>query len=198
MIHLIIGRQGSGKTLLLVRLAEQFRMANPQATIYANFHLRFEYDRIKYKNIIACKLVDCITLLDEIHLILPARLAMRRVNQQICDKFLSMARKQNNEIFGTTQTLRKVDIRFREEADYVYYCTKYAYLHGRWMEILHDSMLKKSDMVMIAVEVEDVLSGNFVRLAFHGNRYYDLYDTHEIIEVEGLEEALEKSRKRRK
>lgn len=194
-IHLILGRQGSGKTLFLVKLAlAEFQKKNRK--IYANFKLNFDFNQINYSDIINCRLIDCITLLDEVHLILPARLSMRAVNVEICDSFLSMARKQNNEIYGTTQTMRKVDIRFREEADYIYYCTKFAYLNNKWVEVLHDSMTKKETPVMIEVTIEETFSGNIIKTAFMGNKFYDLFDTKEIIRIKGLQEALEKKKKK--
>ena len=124
-IHLLLGKQGSGKTLLLVKIALQYLRKGHK--IYSNIHLNFDYSALDYNDIIECKLNNSVVLLDEIHLLLPSRRSLSKRNTEICDNFLSMARKQNTEIIGTTQTARKVDIRFREEADYVYQCTKYVF-----------------------------------------------------------------------
>ena len=185
-IHLILGRQGSGKTLLMVKLAWDYYHRAKNAKIYTNFHLKFPYRHLHFKEIINCQLTDCKTFLDEVHLLLPARRSMKSTSVKICDRFLSMARKQNNEIYGSTQIARKVDVRFREEADYLYFCSKWAYINERWVEILHESMLRDDDLVMIKVEVEDTITGNMVRFAFNGNKYYDLYDTREIVDIEGM------------
>lgn len=193
-IHLILGRQGSGKTLFLVKLAfSEYQKKNRK--IYANFKLNFPFKRINYDDIINCRLTDCVTLLDEAHLILPARLSMRAINIEICDSFLSMARKQNNEVYASTQTMRKIDVRYREEADYIYYCTKFAYLNGKWLEVLHDSLIKPDTPVMIEVRVEETYSGDMIKTAFIGNRYYEMFNTKEIVKINGLREAMEKKKK---
>lgn len=198
-INLIIGRQGSGKTLLLVKLAYDNYKQQLKRKIYANFKLNIPFNRIDYDDIINCRLIDCMTLLDEVHLILPARLSMRGVNIEICDNFLSMARKQNNNIYATTQTLRKVDVRFREEADFIYYCTKYAYINGSWVEIIHDAMLPQQNVkTMIGVQIEETYSGDVINTAFMGNQYYDKFNTKEIVKITGLLEAMQRKKKKTK
>lgn len=192
MIHLVVGRQGSGKTLLLVKTAYESFMRREK--IYSNIHLNFDFDKINYEDIINCRLTDCVTLLDEIHLLLPSRLALRKINQEICDNFLSMARKQHNEVYGTTQTLRKVDIRFREEADFVYYCTKYAYIKGQWVEVLHNFNLHPKTPIMVAGERIETYSGIGVKFNFIGNEYFEMYDTYQIIKIGGLDEAMKKKK----
>lgn len=193
MIHLAVGRQGSGKTLLLVKTAhESFKR---RKRIYSNFHLNFDYNKIIYADIINCRLTNCITLLDEVHLLLPARLSLRRINQEICDNFLSMARKQQNDVYGSTQSLRKVDVRFREEADMIYYCTKYAYIDNQWIEVLHNFSFDPQTPIMVGVVAEETYSGQIARFNFVGNYYYDMFDTNQIVRVEGLEEAMRKKRK---
>lgn len=104
MIHLIIGRQGSGKTLFLVKKAYQFHLEGK--TIYSNIHLNFPYKQLNYNDIIDCNLEDGVVLLDEIHLILNSRSAMSRINNQITTSFMSMVRKKGLEVYGTTQSLR--------------------------------------------------------------------------------------------
>jgi len=185
MIHLVIGRQGSGKTLFLVRTAWATHLKG--ADVYSNVHLKFDYKELNYHDIVDCKLTNCMTLLDEVHQLLPARLSMRKINREICDNFLSMARKQNNEVYGTTQTLRKVDIRFREEADYIYFCTKYAYANDCWTEVLHSFPLHPNVPIMVKLEVEETYSGNVIENFFLGNEFYDKFDTNQIVRVKGLD-----------
>lgn len=186
MIHLILGRQGSGKTLLMVKVA--YAMMKKGRKIYSNVHFNFPYDKLNYRDIVDCKLKKACVFIDEIHLLLSARLFMKRTSIKICDSFLSMARKQETEIYGTTQTARKVDVRFREEADYIYYCSKYAYDGNKWVEVLHNFNLDATIPIMIHIEVEETFSGNFSRLFFKGNDYYSLYDTMQVVKVEGLPE----------
>lgn len=186
MIHLILGRQGSGKTLFLVMKGYEFYKKNQ--TVYSNIDLKFPYEQLDYNDIVESRLRDGVVLLDEVHLLLPARLAMRRINREICDGFLSQARKTKVDIYGTTQLPRKVDIRFREEADFVYICEKYAHLNKAWVKVLHNQDLPAHIPILINLEVEEMFSGNKVELNFIGNRYFNMFDSRQIIKVRGLNE----------
>ncbi len=64
MIHLILGRQGSGKTLFLVKRA--WDIFNGGGDIYSKVHLNFPYSKLKYEAIIDCKLNHGMVLLAEI------------------------------------------------------------------------------------------------------------------------------------
>jgi len=185
-IHLILGRQGSGKTLLLVKLAYEYLKFGK--TVYSNVHLNMNYKPINYNDIVACNLMDAVVLIDEVHLLLPSRRALSRLNTEICDNFLSMARKQNTEIFGSTQTLRKVDVRFREEADYIYQCTKYVYNENTntWVEALHTHIFDDSVPILIEVEVTETYSLEQKTIIFLGNEYFNMFDTRQVIKIEGL------------
>lgn len=185
MIHLVIGRQGSGKTLFLVRQAWLTHLRN--ADVYSNVHLKFDYKQLDYKDIVDCKLSNCMTLLDEGHQLLPSRLALRKINREICDNFISMVRKQNNELYISTQFERKIDVRVRIEADYVYYCTKYAYSNDKWTEVLHSFPLHPSIPIMVKLEIEESYSGNIVETFFLANEYFDKFDTNQIVRIRGLE-----------
>jgi len=136
--------------------------------------------------------------IDEIHLLLPARLSLRRINIEICDNFLSMARKQNTEIYGTTQTARKVDIRFREEADYVYKVKKYAYLDNNWFDIDHNVSFGPEVPVRIYCRVyslqEEIPKLTSV-FTLDANKCYSLYDTYEIIKIRNLPDLTAKAKK---
>lgn len=187
-IHLILGKQGSGKTLLAVKMA--LDLYTKHRTIYSNVHLSFNYEKINYMDIIECNLSRSVILLDEIHLLLPSRRSLSKRNTEICDKFLSMARKQNTEIIGTTQTMRKVDIRYREEADFLYYCTKYVYdeTKKKWVESLYIDEFDDKIPVIIDVKMIETTTGEMRSISFMGNPLYYLYDTYQIIKIEGLPE----------
>lgn len=184
MIHLIIGRQGSGKTLLLVMLA--YQMLLKKKTIYSNVNLHFPYQVLNYKDIIDCNLQNAAVLLDEIHQLIPARRSLSKRNVEICDNFLSMVRKQGLEVYGTTQTLRKVDIRFREEADYLYVTEKYILQNNQWIRYTHNENLPKSVPIMIKVDITETYSNNTLSMNFMGNKFFDLFDTKQIIKVIGI------------
>jgi len=60
MIELVIGRQGSGKTLFLVKRGfEAYRQGK---TIYSNVDLTFPYKQLDYQDVIDCNLKDAVAL----------------------------------------------------------------------------------------------------------------------------------------
>jgi hypothetical protein len=188
-MHLILGRQGSGKTLFLVMKAYQSYLKGK--TIYSNVALNFPYEQLDYKDIVDCKLRNAVVILDEVHLLLPARKSMSKQNIAICDGFLSMIRKADLDLYGTTQTIRKVDVRFREEADYIYVCDKSALLkradgHVGWRKITHNQNLNPKTPIKITMNVEETFSGATMKINFLGNPLFKMYDTNQIIKVKGI------------
>lgn len=184
MIHLVLGKQGSGKTLYLVLKAYEFYKKG--FTVYSNVHLKFPYKKLNYNDIVNCKLEKAMVIIDEVHLLLSARNSMSRINREICDSFLSMVRKKGLEVYATTQTPRKVDVRFRDESDYIYRCTKYGFIGNKWIEILHNQDLPSSIMIMIKLSIEETYSNNCISSSFHANPLFKLYDTRQIIQITGL------------
>lgn len=181
-IHLILGYQGSGKTLYMVKIAYEYYKKGYK--IYSNIHLTgIPYELITINDVIECKYHDALVLIDEIHILLPSRNSMSKNSRKICDGFLSMVRKAKLEVYGSTQTMRKVDIRFREEADYLYYCTKYAFLYGKWDLVQHSQDLNKDIPIMINLNVIDAISNNSVDLKFYGNPLFKLFDTRQIVKI---------------
>lgn len=181
MIHLVIGRQGSGKTLYLVKKAYEYYKQG--YTIYSNVHLNFPYKKLKYNDIIDCKLENGVVIIDEIHLLLSARNSMSKINREICDSFLSMVRKKGLIVYGTTQTERKVDIRFREEKDFFYICRKYAFINDKWVEVMHNQNLSKTIPIMVQLDCTEMFSNQSLEFSFIANEYFNLYDTRQIIKV---------------
>jgi len=186
MITLVIGRQGSGKTLLLVKKAYEYYKKGK--TIYSNIKLNFPFKPIDYNDIIECKLENAVVILDEIHLLLSSRNSMSKINRLIVDGFLSMVRKMGLTIIASTQTERKVDVRFREEKDFLYACNKYAYINNTWQEVLHNQNLDKSVPLMIHLDIREEFSMNWIAMSFIGNQYFDLYDTTEIVKIKGVDD----------
>lgn len=190
MIHLVTGMQGSGKTLYLVKKAhEEYKKGK---TIYSNVAFNFPYNQLDYNDIVECNLKNAVVILDEIHQLLPSRRSLSEININICDGFLSMVRKQGLEIYGSTQTQRKVDVRFREEADYIYLCEKWAFLKNNWAKVTESEDLNKDVPIIISVMICQSFSGSIIQTSFKGNEYFKLYDTKQIIKVKGINEIKKK------
>jgi len=90
-------------------------------------------------------------------------------------------------ILGSTQTERKVDVRFREEKDYFYMATKYGFIDNRWSEVLHNQNLSRNVPIRIKLDIEETYSGNSISTNFAGNFYFKLYDTKQIIKIKGID-----------
>lgn len=196
MIHLVVGRQGSGKTVFIVNKAWEAHKRG--MTIYSNVHLNFPYVPLNYEDIINCKLHHGMVIIDEVHRLLPARASIQKRNRLICDGFLSMVRKKKLEVYGSTQTLRKVDVRFREEQDFIYICSKWCYLDGQWGEAIHNYNLPLDVPIMVKLKVIEGFSLQEITISFIGNPYFDMYDSEQIINIDEdkLDESMEKKKKK--
>lgn len=183
MISLVVGRQGSGKTLFLVLRALQ--AAREGRRVYSNVHLRgIKYVPIRFSEIIECKYSNGVLLLDEAHLYLPARAALSKKSRLIVDGFLSMVRKKRLDVLGSTQLERKIDVRFREEKDYLFVCSKFLNVGGRWVECV--GARQPSGEVVIRVDALDCFSQRMRSFAFGANVLYQRFDTDQIIRVDDL------------
>jgi len=182
MIHLIIGRQGSGKTLFMVKKAYEYYKQG--RTVYSNVHLNFPYKKLRYDDIVNYRLKNGIVIIDEIHQLLNSRKAMTKRSIKICSGFLSMVRKQGLEVFGSTQLLRKVDINFREETAYFYVCSEWQDSNKQWKETTHNYNLSLDIPIMINLKIIESFSEQELNMCFIGNNYFDMYDSTQLIEID--------------
>ena len=178
---LIIGKQGSGKTLMSTKLALDPYDADNSIRIFSNYELfdaDFTYITFntalevnKDKLDILAQLDkdpdffnNSIMLIDEIHLYLDAYDFMRNNNRKL-QTFFSQLRKRNILLIGTTQYIMNVDIRIRRQC----------------MNVLE---MKKVKAPVFQVDTHDIdgyytefISSYFIDLS----DYYDRYDTCELI-----------------
>ena len=185
MIHLVVGKQGSGKTVYVVKKAYDYYKQGK--TIYSNVDLKFPYKLLDYDDIINCRLDNAMVIIDEAHQLLGSRSSMSRINNEITTSFISMVRKKNLDLFLTTQHERKIDARIREmEMDYFYLCTRYAFIKGEWKEVLHNQDVDKNTPINIKIKVIEVDTGTEIIGYFRANPYFKMYDTRQIIRIKGL------------
>jgi hypothetical protein len=99
-----------------------------------------------------------------------------------------MVSKKKLDVYGTTQTIRKVDVRFRDERDYTYYCEKYVYdtTRGRFIECSGQNRDLGDKPVIVSINQIETFSQKESKLKFIANKFYNLYDTYEIILIENL------------
>jgi len=190
VIFLVVGRQGSGKTLLCAALLHDYYKKGYK--VYANISLNFKYNRLNYSDIINCKLKNAVVYMDEAHLILPARSSMKSSSKTIVDNFISMSSKQGLICIFSTQFPQKIDCRISQlETDYNVLCEKFVYINGEWQQTTKDAHELRSTPTIIQVSIEQVYDGKINKFRLHANKYYNLYNRYEIINIDGLEEADE-------
>lgn len=185
MIHIVLGKQGTGKTLLVVK--ELYRQYKLGRKIYSNIHLNFPYEKINYNKIVNCEYENAVIFIDELQLLLSSRNWQNKTSRKICDSFLSMVRKKDLEFYGTTQLITKIDVRVRDEADYIYRCEKFI-LDGKEFKIYGAYVPKelKNNPTIIKVEVAELFTKKLINYQFLANEYYDKYDTRQIVKIEGI------------
>lgn len=185
MITLIIGRQGSGKTLLAIKLLWEYFKKGKK--IYSNVKLKFRFSLIKYNDIVNCVYENAVVFIDEIGQLLSNRLSMTKISIAITNGFLSMVRKKNLELIGTTQTLRKCDVKLREELDGIIEVRKYAKINNKWSLVMHNQDLPLNVPVLVKGFYREFYDYKETEFSFIGNPYFKLYDSREIIKIEGLD-----------
>ena len=176
--YLAIGKQGSGKTLFITKLAidnKENRKIFSNYTLYGVEHQKItlgndeEIERgaldildtlDKDKNYFN----DSIMLLDEIHIYLDSLDFMRKNNRRL-HTFFSQLRKRNILLLGTTQYLMNVDVRIRRQCMYVFE-----------MKNLTSGVFK-----VITHEIDGYYSQPVSDYNLDLSDYYNYYDTNEII-----------------
>ena len=181
MIILITGQQGSGKTLLAVK--EILSYTKKGYKIVSNVNLNnISHELLDYDKVMNCEYEKAVVFIDEIHQILPARRSMSKTSVRIVDGFLSMIRKKEVILIGTTQFERKVDSRLRLEKDYFVTCKRFLYKNGAFIPASPD-FKDPFAICVIDVEMECVYNQERKKAHFIANKYYKYYDTKQIIAV---------------
>jgi len=123
--------------------------------------------------------------IDEAHNVISSRSAMSKENQ-LYSRWVSQLRKilgehHNNSCCIISQTLRKIDINFRDMADYLTVCNKYK-LKGAGT--FHTQHTWESRHLKLAVDhyLEGAKPHKYD--AFFGQPYYKLYDTRYVVDFE--------------
>lgn len=207
MIYLLIGNIGSGKSLTAVKLIVD---KQPQKA-YTNFRIstKLNYHRIKISDIIKTdiekkeqgkkgkpkttlsvnwsfwekvrKTKNFSIYLDEIHNIIHSRRSMSSTNI-LMSKWVSQIRKitndsQDNHLILISQTLSKVDKDFRDLASVIIKCDK--------------QERKKRVIIRLTFysSIEDYLYMRPMRfkITFIGNKYFNYYDSTELIKFDDAE-----------
>lgn len=189
MIICFLGGIGSGKSLSLVK-----EIQNRDQFLFTNFELKNykQYQRIKFADVFqekgekqydvnwafwneqALKHKGYSIALDEVHNLINSRTSMSAMNI-LMGKWVSQIRKilsdsEDNHLYLISQTLRKIDVSFRDLIHLFCVCTcmkdgKNVWIKQRWFE-----------------GIDNYLNGHRkATSAFLGNPYFKYYDTKKLV-----------------
>ena len=159
MLISVLGNLGSGKTLFLAYMSSKIKRE-----IYSNFKLNID-------NYVKLEVVSLLNLPNNIDVFIDEGYTWleSRVSNKVLNRYLSyillQSRKRTINIFITAQLFSTVDIRFRHQSDILIFCNK----------------IKKSFQYKI-LNVRNNIYKNFIFPFDIAKKYYDIYDTYEIVE----------------
>lgn len=176
-----IGSQGSGKTLLITKLALENHTKRPReiCSNYKLFGVPFtpidllatdRGDGIERENILDALDKDpnrfnhCIILLDEIHIYFDSLDFMRKENRRM-QIFFSQLRKRDILLFATTQYIMNLDVRIRRQCKNVFE-----------MEHIYKDLFQVTTHKIDGYFTKEISHYNIVL-----SDYYNRYDTNEVI-----------------
>jgi hypothetical protein len=169
MIVGFIGKMGSGKTLSMTKeLHKYYLLGN---TILSNYGLAFDHHAVNFDTLYDWAeeqkpMGDIVLALDEIHIMLDSRSSISNMSK-VMTFWLNQTRKMNVKLFYTTQYLHQVDKRLRNGTDLFVFCNgMHVTRHGQTRFVCFN----------------EITDGDFVKKEiFLGDRYFQLYDTNEVI-----------------
>lgn len=169
MIVGFIGKMGSGKTLSMTKELHKYHLLGH--TILANYGLSFDHNPVNFEQLYDIAeaqepMSNIVLALDEIHILLDSRSGMSKASK-VMTFWLNQTRKMNVKLFYTTQYLHQVDKRLRNGTDLFIFCNG--------MHIVRNDQARY-------VCFNEITDGDFVKKEiFLGDRYFQLYDTNEVI-----------------
>ena len=177
LVIAIVGRRGSGKTLLLTELLRD--AFEHKRKVIANYHLRFPYTYLRLEDVAKLpeSIHDAALGLDELHMAADSRDFTRKSNRNLSTLFTQM-RKRRCTVYYTTQFQSQIDKRIRQHTDVLIHCEP-TDVPGVIRATVHDAP------ALMFSHVRDTILNRFV---FDGRGIFDLYDTNEVITWEDDED----------
>lgn len=169
--YLIIGPQGSGKTLLSVALTFELSKLYHNKKIFSNTTLNnIEYEKFNFDDLLNNikennnYYDDSIIIFDEIHIFLNSLDYYKKQNR-IVQSFFSQLRKRKIFLIGTAQYILNVDVRIRRQAKRVLEVFKRNnHIYEVYVHLIDGYFTRQIDTVLLKLDM-----------------YYKNYNTYEII-----------------
>lgn len=185
MIIVLEGGLGSGKTILMVRYLVKDYMSG--RIIYYNGGLKkIKYEKINIGKILELhknkfNLKDCTIGIDEITVFADCRISGSKLNRAI-SYFILQSRKRNVDIYFTTQNVNMIDKRLNQYTDIHILCEK---IYD------HDGNTIEGRRKYTIIDTRDWYKPHITRFVLDITKYYEFYDTNEVILPLDLEEVKE-------
>lgn len=169
MLWSLVGNTGSGKTLAISILASSLKMP-----LYANYKLNLP-------NYHPLSLIDVIDLemnihifIDEAYTWLESRSSGRAINKYF-SYIIFQGRKTHTNVFLTAQLFGSVDVRFRDLSDVVIVCKEFGNQNIDGKNVPIGFKYKIINKRQGTIKHKKLLYANAIK-------YFDIYDTFEIID----------------
>jgi len=184
MITIMVGSQGSGKTLYMTKTAFEQQGVKD---IYSNYKLNFSHKKADFKKMLSASYNNALILIDEAHIWgLDSRSCMSKNSKELVKKFIVQCRKQGVDLLLSTQRIRQIDVRVRENADFLITLVKWIYdpIQKKLCQAIQSQHYPKDHIIIIEQEVMRLDDGKMRTIYFKANDWYDKYNTREVIRLQ--------------
>jgi len=191
MIIVFIGGRNSGKTLSMT--IEAYKKYKQGYKIYSNYHLNFPYTPYTVDDLMSFAesgmyFGNTIFLVDEAHIYFDSYSKGRR--NMIMSYFINQSSKNDIDVYLSTQFSRQLFIRIRLNTEVVVESSCRVILYktkDSKPTIVENYRKKPNDYHTIVyvynrfIKFSDTGNDKIMKRMFKGNKYFPLYDTHEVI-----------------
>lgn len=163
MLAAIVGPMGGGKTCLMTYLLYK-DLKERDRIILANYGVRFPHQALDFTTLLDAKNVQLINAtvgIDEAWLFFDARASSTKRNRMVSHVLLQ-SRKRSVDVYVTAQAFKQLDLRFRQNCDYV---------------VL---VRMRKDHIFGRIFNRD--TGRWTKMLVNAAPIFSLYDTNELVD----------------
>lgn len=179
MIFIIFGKQGSGKTLYLTRVAVKNYHSR---TVYANFSLNIPHRKFDENTILSKEeMIDSIVLIDEAQAFFDCRRSLTLQNF-VFNYLLAQARKRNTDFYLATHNIDYLDKRIIFHTNFFVSVSPAIFYKNQIFEVEAEKLLLHNiTPKYIIAKVYSSDKKLLKKEIFPASKYFEYYDTKELI-----------------
>lgn len=184
MLIVICGKRGSGKSVFLV--SQLYKHYKQGKKIYSNLNVKFPHEKITLSSLLSLNFQNATIGIDEAQQYLDCRTSSSKRNR-IISYLIFQSRKRSVDIFFTSQQFHNLDIRLRNNADLIYYCTALKKITKNDENVLRPATtqeIEERNIDLIKIKKFDIGLQIAYSFIFNPKKYFTLFDTDEIIPLE--------------